>query len=608
MSFIPGALPLGDGGDGQDAAGAGGGISLPIGVTVQGAGAPGLPIRVSVGRVGSVSVGTSVSIVASAILSGASTVSDGAGTAAAWLPKVSIGGVDVSSAVIDDIEVDGEEGCARVASFTLALEGGAPVSLPAYVGKEVLIEIADGAGNNRMRLFHGKLNLPDIDIRSRTIRCSCTDDLQNRVAAATRDYLGGVIGGRWSAAVFDKGASSWRFAQDTLTTVPACLDISVWGQLRLTPWAPRLLADLSFDENAVLDGSVAVAYAERAALINEVSIDFGYRFPRIKSEGYEIDFSYIPNGFSAWVNAGNGFLFRSAVVTAIEQAGGSIVSIAYVALPTMAQVVGGGFWIPNPATDPLMCLGFHAVVSFDYTQDVDEAHAIRVYSAESIDAVGLIADRISGALAGVALDNSAAETNILLYKNEISKIPPLTAPSVVAGKTNAAAITLTAETGRPAAEAAMETLVDVAKVRIAASHRGTRVSAAVPLNPLIDTDKTVSLAAQGVSCKGKCASFKHRMNADTGEAISEFSLAITSLSGLGLAVAGDATVASTGTPDGVTSTLAPPVCVYNGLATQDQSFTITFPAVVENQRNAAEVSYSAEIQAPLAEDDLTIVL
>ena len=582
------------------------GLDIPLSVTVEGYGTPSIPVTVSVGSTGSASVGVWVSVINAAYLSGTTLAADSTTTAAVWSPVVEINGVNVTSNIVGAVEVEGSEGDARIAVFSLSVAAGTTIKMPDYVGKSVIIDIADALGANRMRVFTGRLDLPDLDLESRTIRCTCTDDLQNIVAATTTAFIDSLVGGRWSPVVFDKGAGTWRYAQDQLSTVPAALDLSAFSQLRVTDWQAKSVPDLDFDTDDILDGSLSVDFAERSALVNQVDIDFGYRFPRMKSEGYYINFSYMTNGFSAWVNDGNGFLFRTTVVDAIENAGGTIVSITYVALPTTAQIVGGGFWIPNPATDPLMCLGFEALVSFEYTQDVDETHAIRVYNDSSIGSVGLITERMSGSLTGVALDNSAAETSILLYKKEISKIPPLVSPTVVSGATNAAAITLTAETSRTAAAEAMETLIDVAKVKISGSHRSSRVSAAVPLNPLVDVDKTIRVIAQGVTAKGKCIHFRHRMEADTGKATSDFTLALCSLSGLGISDAGDTTAAPAGTVDGVTSTLGAPTCTYNGLLGQDQSFTVTFPAVAASERNVAQITITTDILAPLVEDVLTI--
>mgnify|MGYP006879910902 CR=1 FL=1 len=64
----------------------------------------------------------------------------------------------------------------------------------------------------------------------------------------------------------------------------------------------------------------------------------------------------------------------------------------------------------------------------------------------------------------------------------------------------------------------METLIAIAKTKIWASHRHNSVSGSVALNPSIDVDKTISVAAPGLSAKGKCRSLTHRLSPDTGEA------------------------------------------------------------------------------------------
>lgn len=154
----------------------------------------------------------------------------------------------------------------------------------------------------------------------------------------------------------------------------------------------------------------------------------------------------------------------------------------------------------------------------------------------------------------------------------------------------------------------METLIDVAKTTIAGSHRTSSISASVALNPVIDVDKTISISAQGVAAIGKCIRVRHLMNADSGAATSEFSIALCTLTGLGIADPGDPTAAPAGTADGVTATLAAPTCVYNGLLGQDQSFTVTFPAVANDQRNKSTINYAVDVAAPLFEDVLTITV
>ena len=58
-----------------------------------------------------------------------------------------------------------------------------------------------------------------------------------------------------------------------------------------------------------------------------------------------------------------------------------------------------------------------------------------------------------------------------LYRNDVSGIPPMDLATPTSGYTTAADVTLTTDTNRAAAQNAMQTLIQVAKTRIAGSHR-----------------------------------------------------------------------------------------------------------------------------------------
>ncbi len=101
--------------------------------------------------------------------------------------------------------------------------------------------------------------------------------------------------------------------------------------------------------------------------------------------------------------------------------------------------------------------------------------------AASITAIGTVRETMSGALQGEYGDPVAAETSVLLYKNKISSIPPRNLAAIVVGLTNSANVTLTPETNRAAAEAAMEVLIDVAKTRIFSAARRNGIWKASPI-------------------------------------------------------------------------------------------------------------------------------
>lgn len=561
-----------------------------------------------------------IEVVPAAVLSGAETAADGGGDAAVWGVFILVDEVDVTDDVIGEVVIEAEEGAARVADFTLRPDPGSLVEIPEWTGRPVRILFADmrtGSPASLMPLFSGVVELPRIDLSTRSIALSCTDDLQGRVAAMTAAQVASLLGGRWSPAVFSASASAWVHAQDRLSTLAASLDVSPAGMLRVTPWAAKTTADLSFDADSVLDGSVSVDLANRSALVNQVDVVFGYRFPRMKSEGYEVNYDYLAlhaTDFGYWVRDGGYFLQRAAVLAAVGQAGGTVLAETWIPLPTTPQVIPGsggapaGVWLPNPVTDPTLCLGFSLVVGFDYGQDIEENYLIKVWNEASVAAVGVVRESMSGALEGQYVDPVAAETNVLLYKKDITQIPPYDLAPVVVGLTNSVTSTLTTASDRLAAEAAMEVLIDVAKTRIAAAHRATSVSASIPLNPVLDVDKTVAIAADGVVAKGKLRRLVHRLEPASGRATSEFSMAVCSVAGVGIEHPEDVTVAPAGTGAGTTSTLAAPTVTWNGLAGGDNVITIAFPGVAEAERDKADTAIERSYLAPLVEDVFTVTL
>lgn len=593
--------------DSPPSGGGSGASSLPLSVAVRTSGASSLPLIISTGVTGSASMGIDVAVVDAAYLSGAALASDGGTVAGSWSPVVTIGGVNRTTDIIGEIDIDAGRGAARIASFALKASG--TIDPTTLVGQRVSIDIATAAGTNRMRLFAGRINEPRLDMVGGTIAVNCTDDLQNVINAMPRAALDALIGGRWSAAVFDDAAAGWVYAQDRLSTVPASLDLSPWGALRVTPLEAGA-ADLSFDGNTILQQSVSVSLAARSGLVNEVAVDFGYRFPMAKRESFNVVCDYMTSGFGPWIADGNSLLLVSSVYSAIEAAGGVVQSIDYTPPPTGTTLyISNGaffFYVNNPQLPPV-CLDFSAVVTFDYKQDVTERHQIIVRSPASIAAMGTLRETVSGALRGETADTLATETNAHLWQLGLSNIPPVDAPAIVIGQTTAEAMTLTTDTNRAAAEAALATLVDVAKVKIIASHQDTTVAAAVALHPLIDLDKTIAIDAQGVTATGRVSRVRHRMSAsDSGEAVTEFEISLCRLSGIGIADVETPTAAPAGVADGATGALAPVVCTFNGLSGQDQSFEITFPAVEASQREAAEVVIESAFDVALVEDALII--
>lgn len=553
-------------------------------------------------------------------LDGSVVASDKGLVAAVWGIRVEIDGVDKTSEIVGTVLVDAEESAARVADVELSQAPGTVVELTAWVGKTVSVFVVDkvgGAAENPITIFSGFVETPSVTPGGGVIRLSCTDNLQTAVGSLPMENAEALVpGSRWSPAVFNAGSSAFVHVQDRLSTVPSALDLDPLGVIRVTPWASKATADFTFSDDDILDQSVAVDLSGRSTLTNRVDIRFGYRFPKAKVEGWLIGYDFLAlnhTNFGYWVRDGNQFLQRAAVEAALGKAGVNIVSITWIPLPTTPQIIPGtggaeaGVWLPYEPADIQYCLGFAAVVSFDYGQQADEVHEITVSAPGSVAVIGSVAESISGALDGVYEDIQVAENNVLLYRAKITTIPPGNMPPISVGLTTSVDATLSADTNRAAAESAMETLIAIAMVKIQAAHRRHTVSASCPCQPVLDVSHTVALDADGVTASGKVRKVSHRLDVASGSAITEFSLAVCSIAGTGFVHPSDPVVAP-GPSSSEPTPLAVPAVSWNGKHGEDGVISITLAAVDEAERAKAEISIKTAYSAPLHEDPLEVIL
>lgn len=589
--------------------------TLPLSVTVAApvTGSSALPLSVTVAApvTGSSALALRVSVLPTAYLSGIQSVCVGAGQAAIWREIVTVDGSDIANQLIGDVLIDAGEGEARIAEFTLRPPDGTTLELAGWTGLPVTIDIADystGSPLYAMRLFSGVIDTPSLDKTSSTLSMRCTDDLQGRCESMSNAELRALIGGYESTAVFDKAAVGWDYARDRLSTVTAALDISPDGEMRVTQWQPKVTPDLTLDASVIGDNSLRTQIAGRSQLVNEVLVEFGYRFPRVKAEGWPISWAYVdPTNFAQFLLDQKWFLQRQQVPAAISAAGGHLEYVSYIPLPNYVVPVGAGYFSPSSA-DLDLCQGFAALVSFDYAQTTTETHYIAVRNQKSIDQIGLRQTQISGALTGAYPDITAAETGIRLYKDKSSGIPPADSAPIAAEKTSSADTTLTTETDRSAANAAMEALIAIAKAKIWASHRQNRITAVVPLSPAIDLDKTIALNADGIAARGKVVRVVHRLSSSSGSATTEFDIALCSVAGYGITHNADPTAAPAGTSAGLSNLTGSVNITYNAGNTEDHRITITFPGVEEIERANANPIINTTIAAPLVEDLFTVTI
>lgn len=494
-------------------------VSMPIRVEMVEAETLALPLRISVVTPETVPLPIVVTMLDPTVTS-----------PARWRPVVTLGGVDVSARLVGDIDVQAAEGESRVASFSLAPAAGTLI-LPDWTGQPVTIDIAaqatDGSPTDARRLFTGVVDVPDYDLAAHVVTFDCTDQRQEVIGNAPREWVDANVAGYYSTAVSGEADDTLEYASARLASVPAALDLDAYQSPRVTLWALPEPAGLIFTESSILDGSLRLQLASRADLRNEITTRFQYRIPRLRARVIECQFE---RTISQYTSQGLDIPSRAMIEQALSGLSGwsQLGDVNFVAIdPGTYESVGGGgsiFTTVSVTDAPNLALGFSASFYSRWVQSVTEDYAITVRAQASIEAIGSAREALSGATLDAEFDDAA-------WLDDPATEPELTLPPVgdVALDYGAAGAT-----DRSAAQTAIETLIAQARVAALASHRGTRVAASVAIRADIDLDKRIEIDTTSLRASGKVVRVSHRMSIEEGSATTEFDLAVSGFNAVGL--------------------------------------------------------------------------
>lgn len=570
-------------------------LSLAFRITVVEAVVKTLDFRVTVLEEQSASVGFRITAVQAQNLTLpiTITVSDGQPNPEVWTPVVRVDGEDISTLLTGRITVSAAEGEARIAEFEIQPPLG-PLTLPSWVGAVVEIDFAeqDSAGLpiNSARIFTGVIDEPEYDFSTGIVSFSCTDQLQQVVRNATREWIDTNVEGVYTEIITGEPRDNLEYADARLATVPRSLDLDAYQQARVYEWNTSDEPLITLTENEILYESLRLKMASRGDIQNDVKIGFRYRFPRLRARVASATFggdigAYTPQALDIPSRA------------IIEQACLSIPAwtmlgeINYVPIDPGSYGGGGGTIaiVVGPMDAPNLALGFSARWASRWVQTVTEEYELNIVSQPSIDTVGRATRELTGSSLDVQFDSAG-------WLNDPSPSPALTYPIPVgdvsldygqAGKND-----------RAAAETAIVVSVAQATKQLLASHRITRIGAKVLLFASIDLDKRIEFDTAGLQAEGKVYRFTHSMDIESGQADTEFEIAISGFSFVGLqdsdpTEAPDAPVDPTPTPG------APSYAVECGLwvggtstaAPWDEANMIGFST---NARQGADFDFDGE--------------
>ncbi|MCY1351307.1 hypothetical protein D9M69_375700 [compost metagenome] len=430
------------------------------------------------------------------------------GVAFRWRLRVMIGGEDLSPQLTGAVTVDRERGDSGVARLVLQLPVG-PVVPSEWRGREVsIIYVSTQAGETSEAVrFTGRIVRPEWDPLLRLLSCQCGDQLQQRVEGMEVDQIDTLVGGVWSADVYEpvEGRSRWDYAQERLSTVRGSLDAAPDGALRMTSWyagAP----DFVFGTGTTVYESVRFSDADLTTLTNVVEIEGDIRFPRLWQKNVRYTWAHPVDDFCTWRLDSTELPDIAMVQGAVESSGQTLLQGAIWDRlpPTSPDPCGTGqAWI-NSYPDLLLGGAWNA--GRRWTQSVTEQYRLRVVAEASVEAAGEVIGRDRVAL---EVENAAAEA----WESE----------PFDSGETGFQ--DLRDDSRR---DPALRVALERATTAVVAAHNATEVSWDVPTSMVMGVDlvHTLRLEDQGVLVQSRCSRVYDTFDLAGGIALTTLSVAV----------------------------------------------------------------------------------
>lgn len=436
-----------------------------------------------------------------------------------WRARVLLGGVDISARLTGQISVDIEEGAARVAEFVMRPESGV-IQPSDWAGANVVVDLVRVIAGNEIktRMFTGVVDVPRFDSVWQTVTFSCTDDLQNKVAALDKSEIDVLVGGLFHVGAQGNVDEHWAYAQARMETVAGSLDAGPYGNPRVTEWEGCPLF-ATFTEDDILDETPAIDLSRRIDVCNRVNVEYEYRYYRCRQRTATISWATTIIGLSAYYRAYAQPSMDEAR-SAVNGLGWEVLAEAYHhgwAYVTVATPAGksGKWYMKVPGSD--QCGSFSALLGQRHAQSVSETMSMSVTAPTSISTNGELAKPLRGAY------------GTEWTPDEWEQDWAVDTPDASAGDVDYAGDQTRAES-----DACVQTLLQMAKVKILESHRHTRVMFHVPCLPEMDLVHDARIDTASIDGRGKVSRLVHRLDIDKGEATTEVTISLSGIMATGV--------------------------------------------------------------------------
>lgn len=408
-----------------------------------------------------------------------------------------------------------------------------------YQGKAVTLDIEETDAVTR--LYTGIVDIVDIDVNKETLTLRCSnrrEELINSQFVTRKNSIG-----FYSTLVFNDPEDVQEEVEQRLTTIPSSLDFDGKNKSHITPWLPKSTADFVLDDPDVYLDRPEMILTERGRIINQINMNFEYRYDRnyhwqrkwdwespindtpclLLKEGYSrftrekiqeaadgvgwpingtISFTSLAGG---WFQCGDTlhayspsntreaiFQVTDTSLALVTDSNGNQVSSTE---PSVTQSVG------RTVTDFSDVFAETATWfgTTRWAQTVSEQYSVTIKAPQSITQYGLVErDENYGVQ---SLFDSTQWENYEAYSN------------LGLGNT----YSIDRDTNVSAFNNAWTTALNLSKTTILEGHRDNRVIFSRGLWSAIDLRHTVQLTTDPIACKGKVRRIEHLLDINTTE-------------------------------------------------------------------------------------------
>ncbi len=423
-----------------------------------------------------------------------------------WALRVLVGGVNLTAQLTGTVTVDREEGAAGIASFDLYIAPGVAVVPPDWKGRAVSIDyISTSQGSTtEARRYTGQISIANWNPISRVLTCECSDQLQQRVEGMTVEAIDSLVGGYWSADVFEEveGRSHWDYALERLSTRPVSLDCSPTGDMRVTSWyagAP----DFIFGEGTVLYQTLDLQQSDLSRTTNRIEVEFSYRYSRLWQRNQTYTWIVPAGSFCNWREDSHELPTIEMVQEALTGSGQAIVSESYVTAPLSdPDPCGTGIAWVNQFDN--LVIGTGITGGRRWVQTVTERYTLTFATPDGEDEARQVVQRQSASLQ-IESDEEWTEGDMAGTDTGYQDV---------------------IDDARRAA--VFEVVANEARTELVSANRETLLSWQVPTSTVLGIDliHTLEVDCSGVRARGKCRRIVDSFDLGSGAAVTTLSIAI----------------------------------------------------------------------------------